>query len=144
MEGLSISPGLSTGLLGFILGIVVPFLTYLVQRKKTHIDQSALVFEEWRELLDANKERINGLESRIKMVEGENSTLRERVSTVEKELQDERNKRRVLEDENHKLKQQIVGLSHASGTYTNAGSTAEHPDKGTWHTDAPIFEDESK
>lgn len=85
---------LPTGWTGWIGGTLIALFTivttYLVNRRKVRVDESALVLTKWKELYDAHEKRIatyekriEGYERRIEALTGEITLLRDRLSTAE-------------------------------------------------------------
>lgn len=53
------------GWIGWLIAFVTIITTYLVNRRKVRVDESALVLDEWKKLYDAHEKRIEGYEHKI-------------------------------------------------------------------------------
>ncbi len=87
---MEISNVLTTGLIGFATGILVPLLAYIAQRKKSSIDESTLVLGKWKELVDQHQESIKDIRAEFadykRTALAEIEALRDRLAKAEKRI----------------------------------------------------------
>lgn len=96
---------------GWVIGALTLFVTFLANRQKGQIDESALVLGKWKELVDQHQEAIKDIRAEFaeykKTALFEIAELRERLAEAEVRI-------RELETENAGLKRAIAQNSHSS------------------------------
>ena len=95
-----------------VVAIVGPILTWLIARRKVAIDESAVVFQRWKDLTDRMEQmasnhavEMRDLREELRIERAENALLRNRV--------------KELEDEVAGLKRQIIQNSQSGAFLIN-------------------------
>lgn len=107
------------GPLGLILGAVLAWMT---AGRKAGVDESGIVFTQWKELMDRHKDDMKILKDEFNLYKTAANTeiqgLRDRLNTVENDFATFRRKSddrtRLLEDENQGLRKQITQVGKAA------------------------------
>lgn len=110
---------------GWVIGALTLLVTFLANRSKGRIDESALVLGEWKKLLDAHKERIDALDERIKSLEAENKVLRGRVLALEKELHEVKGEKERVTEENAGLRRQLGQMAQSGLVHLETQGNSE-------------------
>lgn len=101
-----------SAVLGWAAAVLGPLLMWIASRRKADIDESALILQKWKEIVDAHESAIKRLtedfERERKRWSDENAALRHRVTEVE--------------TENRALRDEVAGLKRAIAQ--NSKSTA--------------------
>lgn len=96
---------------GWVIGALTLFVTFLANRQKGQIDESALVLGKWKELVDQHQAAIKDIRSEFaeykKTALFELAELRERLAEAEQRI-------RELETENAGLKRAIAQNSQST------------------------------
>lgn len=76
-----------------LVAIIGPVLTWLIARRKVAVDESAVVFQRWKDLTDrmeamakSHTAEMEGLRNELRMEREENASLRRRVKELEDQV----------------------------------------------------------
>lgn len=82
------------GWIGYAVGAAAILFTYLRDRKKNDIEESSLILNQWKLLVDGHKEDIAAIKTDFAAYKSaaitEIASLRERLTAVEKDLAEQR------------------------------------------------------
>lgn len=96
---------------GWVIGALTLFVTFLANRQKGQIDESALVLGKWKELVDQHQQAIKDIREEFAEYKRtalfEIAELRERLAEAEQRI-------RELETENAGLKRAIAQNSQST------------------------------
>ncbi|WP_312487147.1 hypothetical protein [Sphingomonas sp.] len=99
------------GVSGWVVALVGPFLVYLATRRKTDVDESAMILGKWKELVEAHEKAIAAVREEFavyrKSALDEIADLRTRLVAAERELIE-------LKAENAGLKRSIAQNSQST------------------------------
>jgi cell shape-determining protein MreC len=117
-ELIPVDSSITTGLIGFIGGTITVLFGFWTQRRKSDIDESALVLGKWKELVDQHQQAIKDI--REEFSEYKRTALFE-IAELRERLAEAENRIRELETENAGLKRAIA--QNSQSTATLLGST---------------------
>lgn len=114
------------GVLGWVAAFVAPLLVWLASRRKSDIDESAMILGKWKELVEAHEAAIKRLTEEFARErtrwQGENDRLQKRVDELEAEGRAKDVKIKGLEDEVTGLKRAIAQNSQSAAFHLGAQS----------------------
>lgn len=112
------------GVAGWCVAIVGPLLTYLATRRKSDIDESTLVLNQWKLLFEAHKQQMDDAaaahkkqldaaladyERRMSVATHEITQLRDKIGAQEKKILVHEERIAALEEENRALRTENEG-----------------------------------